>query len=146
METSCAVFRGHLLYPQTEVEDAVRAVGRSVGPSHFFDEARQTEAQLSGVAVKDVFFHFNWIGCYGENEGKAQAVQIKQKINQEQGKKLTFLWLLVALLDPASPGFNPIQVVQFGGGRKCHGCATLQRTSPPPTLDSWWEKSFLWPN
>lgn len=103
METSCAVFRGHLLYPQTEVEDAVRAVGLSVGPSHFFDEARQTEAQLSGVAVKDVFFHFNWIGCYGENEGKAQAVQIKQKINQERGKKTH---IFVAACCVAGPSFS----------------------------------------
>lgn len=103
METSCAVFCGHLLYPQTEVEDAVRAVGCSVGPSHFFDEARQTEAQLSGVAVKDVFFHLNWIGCYGENEGKAQAVQIKQKINQERGKKTH---IFVAACCVAGPSFS----------------------------------------
>lgn len=37
----------YLLYPQTEVEDAVWAVGLPIGPSHFFDEARQSKAQLS---------------------------------------------------------------------------------------------------
>ena len=48
-----------LLYPQTEVEDAVWAVGLSIGPSHFSDEARQSKAQLSRVTLKDVFFYIH---------------------------------------------------------------------------------------
>lgn len=64
METSdklfacvCVCVFVYLLYPQTEVEDAVRAVCLSIGPSHFFDEARQSKAQLSGVTFNDVFFN-----------------------------------------------------------------------------------------
>lgn len=53
----CACVCAYLLYPQAEVEDAVWAVGLSIGPSHFFDEARQSKAQLSGVTFDDVFFN-----------------------------------------------------------------------------------------
>lgn len=52
----------YLLYPQTKVEDAVRAVSLSIGPTHFFDEARQSKAQLSRVTLKDVFFNIYWTG------------------------------------------------------------------------------------
>lgn len=51
----------YLLYPQTEVEDAVWAVRLSIGPSHFSDEVRQSKAQLSRVALKDVFFNIYWM-------------------------------------------------------------------------------------
>lgn len=50
----------YLLNPQTEVEDAVGAVGLSIRPSHFSDEVRQSKAQLSRVALKDVFFNIYW--------------------------------------------------------------------------------------
>lgn len=51
----------NLLYSQAKVEDAVRAVGLSVGSSHFFNKVGQCRAQLSRVTQKDVFFNFNWI-------------------------------------------------------------------------------------
>lgn len=53
----------HLLYPQTEVEDAVGAVRFSVWPSDLSDEAGQSDAQLSRVALKDVFFNGGSSGC-----------------------------------------------------------------------------------
>lgn len=57
----------YLLYPQTEVEDAVWAVGLPIGPSHFFDEARQSKAQLSWVTLKDVFFNIHRISYRGRD-------------------------------------------------------------------------------
>lgn len=61
MKTICVCV--DLLYAQTEVEDAVGAVGLSIWPPHFFDEARQSKAQLSRVTLKDVFFDMHSIGC-----------------------------------------------------------------------------------
>lgn len=57
-----ALHKQILLYPQTKVEDTVRTVGLSIGPSQFFDEARQSKAELSRVTLKDVLININWIG------------------------------------------------------------------------------------
>lgn len=45
------------------------------------------------------------------------------KQGQEVESRLTLRLLFVPLLDPALPGFNPIQVVHFGGGRTRRGVA-----------------------
>lgn len=106
----------HLLDSQTEVEDAVRSVGLSVRPPDLSDEAGQSEAQLSGAALNDVLFENYSTGCGGE---RMQCLW--EQVEEIQGNKrqrcLTFCWLLVALLDPAGPGFDPVQMVQLGGGR-----------------------------
>lgn len=64
----------YLLYPQTEVEDAVWAVGLSIGPSHFSDEARQSKAQLSRVTLKDVFFNIHYVGYRGRDHKKKKKI------------------------------------------------------------------------
>lgn len=56
------------------------------------------------------------------------------KQGQEVESGLTLRLLFVPLLDPALPGFNPIQVVHFGGGGTRRGTAVRQ-TGPPSTLD-----------
>lgn len=65
----------YLLYPQTEVEDAVWTVGLSVGPSHFFDEARQSKAQLGRVTLKDVLFNIHWTGYRGDTPYSTASIK-----------------------------------------------------------------------
>lgn len=50
----------YLLDAQTQVEDAVGAVLLAVGTSHLLDEAGQSQAELSRVALEDVFFDGHW--------------------------------------------------------------------------------------
>lgn len=50
----------YLLYSQTQVEDAVGAVRLAVGTPHLSDETGQSEAELGGVAVKDVLSDGDW--------------------------------------------------------------------------------------
>lgn len=106
----------HLLDSQTEVEDAVRAVGLSGRPPDLSDEASQSEAQLSGAALNDVLFENKSTGC-GRKRIKCLWEQFGEIQGNERRRCLTFCWLLVALLDPARPGFDPVQMVQLGGGR-----------------------------
>ena len=67
----------HLLYPQAEVEDAVRAVGLAVWPSYFSDEARQSKAQLISVALKDVVFNSHLIGYRAKRSKSSTARMIE---------------------------------------------------------------------
>lgn len=57
----------YLLYPQAEVENAVRAVSLAVRPTHFFDKARQSVAQLSRITLKNLLFDDDWIGWKWKN-------------------------------------------------------------------------------
>lgn len=124
-EEACA----HLLDPQTEVEDAVRAVGLSIGPSHFLDEASQSKAQLSRVALKDVFFNIYWGQQIRHNVTSGSKEDV---LSLEHQRNLTLFQVIASLLNPALPGFNPIQVVHFRGSCSYHHASVRWSHSPSP--------------
>lgn len=132
----------YLLYPQTQVEDAVRAVGLPVGTSRLSDEVGQSVAQLSRVALEDVFFDINWMdgsttmpytGSISSGVRERRFPACSRKV-EEVELRLTLCRALVPSLDPALPGFDPIEVVHFGGiGNRCG--TTVRCGYSPATLD-----------
>lgn len=145
----------YLLDPQTQVEDAVCAVGLSVGASRLLDEVGQSVAQLSRVALEDVFFDINWMDGWEHNNalhwtyqfrGQRKALpSMQQEGRGSRTEGLTLCRALVSSLDPALPGLDPIQVVHFGGVGNRRG-TTVRCGYSPATLDrhecnEFWEVS-----
>lgn len=95
----------YLLYPQTQVEDAVCAVGLAAGTSHLLDEAGQSHGELGRVTEEDVFLDGDW-SIWG-NETACQRAE-GRRVQERVGLRLTVCRALVPLQDPASPGLDPV--------------------------------------
>lgn len=123
----------YLLYPQTQVEDAVGAVGLTAGTSHLLDEAGQSHGELGRVAEEDVFLDGDWSGT-GERDSVSAGRGTGRCVQERVELRLTVCRALVPLQDPAPPGLDPVQRVDFGCVGNCLG-GPVRCTGSPAALD-----------